>query len=136
MVDLLCLPGSSLRLQLSLTDKVANSLALGTSPIVRSLFDPEGGMRSVRALDNVSFTRWFKSHGGSQASIDRMWDPIGGLLGWMCVDVDRCVWMCGRAWGTWRGLLRPWPRPSTRTYIWRGGLPPVLPRLCVICAHQ
>lgn len=42
--------------QLSLTDKVANSLALGTSPIVRSLFDPEGGMRDVRALDNVSFT--------------------------------------------------------------------------------
>lgn len=42
--------------QLSFTDKVANSLALGTSPIVRSLFDPEGGMRDVRALDNVSFT--------------------------------------------------------------------------------
>lgn len=39
--------------------------------------DPEGGMRDVRALDNVSFTDWFKSHGGSQASIDRMWDPIG-----------------------------------------------------------
>lgn len=34
-------------------------------------------MRDVRALDNVSFTDWFKSHGGSQASIDRMWDPIG-----------------------------------------------------------
>jgi zeta-carotene desaturase len=56
---------------------VANSLALGTSPIVRSLFDPEGGMRDVRALDSISFTDWFKSHGGSQASIDRMWDPIG-----------------------------------------------------------
>ena len=63
--------------QLNFMDKVANSLALGTSPIVRSLFDPEGGMRDIRALDNISFTDWFKSHGGSQASIDRMWDPIG-----------------------------------------------------------
>ena len=43
-------------MQLSFTDKVANSLALGTSPIVRSLIDPEGGMRDVRALDSVSFT--------------------------------------------------------------------------------
>lgn len=65
--------------QLSTTDKVANSLALGTSPIVRALVDPEGGMRDVRALDGVSFADWFKSHGGSQASIDRMWDPIGAL---------------------------------------------------------
>nr|ADR82201.1 zeta-carotene desaturase [Auxenochlorella protothecoides]ADR82202.1 zeta-carotene desaturase [Auxenochlorella protothecoides] len=79
--------------QLSLTDKVANSLALGTSPVVRSLFDPEGGMRSVRALDNVSFTRWFKSHGGSQASIDRMWDPIAYALGFLnCDDISaRCM---------------------------------------------
>ena len=57
--------------------QAANSLALGTSPVVRALFDPEGGMRSVRALDNVSFTDWFKSHGGSDGSIKRMWDPIG-----------------------------------------------------------
>ena len=62
--------------QLNFTDKVANSLALGTSPIVRSLFDPEGGMRDIRALDNISFTDWFKSHGGSQASVDRVWNPI------------------------------------------------------------
>lgn len=48
-------------------------MALGTSPVVRALFDPEGGMRDVRALDRVSFTDWFKSHGGSQGSIDRMW---------------------------------------------------------------
>ncbi|EFN50960.1 hypothetical protein CHLNCDRAFT_141585 [Chlorella variabilis] len=79
--------------QLSLTDKVANSLALGTSPIVRSLFDPEGGMRDVRALDDVSFTQWFKSHGGSQASIDRMWDPIAYALGFLnCDDISaRCM---------------------------------------------
>jgi zeta-carotene desaturase len=49
--------------QLSPADKVANSLALGTSPVVRALFDPEGGMRDVRALDGVSFEDWFLSHG-------------------------------------------------------------------------
>ena len=63
--------------QLTPWDKAANALALGTSPVVRSLIDPEGVMRDVRAVDSVSFTTWFKSHGGSQASIDRMWDPIG-----------------------------------------------------------
>ena len=79
--------------QLSTTDKIANSLALGTSPIVRSLFDPEGGMRDVRALDDVSFADWFKSHGGSQASIDRMWDPIAYALGFLdCKDISaRCM---------------------------------------------
>lgn len=66
--------------QLSTVDKIANSLALGTSPVVRALFDPEGGMKDVRALDNVSFANWFKSHGGSQQSIDRMWDPVGKFM--------------------------------------------------------
>lgn len=79
--------------QLSPADKIANSLALGTSPIVRSLFDPEGGMKDVRALDDVSFADWFKSHGGSQASIDRMWDPIAYALGFLdCKDISaRCM---------------------------------------------
>jgi zeta-carotene desaturase len=79
--------------QLSTTDKIANSLALGTSPIVRSLIDPEGGMQDVRALDNVSFQDWFKSHGGSQQSIDRMWDPIAYALGFLdCKDISaRCM---------------------------------------------
>lgn len=79
--------------QLSVMDKVANSLALGTSPIVRSLFDPEGGMKDVRALDNISFADWFRSHGGSQASIDRMWDPIAYALGFLdCEDISaRCM---------------------------------------------
>jgi len=38
--------------QLSPGDKLANALALGTSPVVRSLIDPEGGMqvRSARLL--------------------------------------------------------------------------------------
>ncbi|KAA6422035.1 MAG: zeta-carotene desaturase [Trebouxia sp. A1-2] len=72
--------------QLNVLDKAANSLALGTSPIVRALVDPEGGMRSVRALDNVSFTDWFKSHGGSEGSIRRMWDPIAYALGFLNCD--------------------------------------------------
>jgi len=71
--------------------QAANSLALGTSPIVRALVDPEGGMRSVRALDNVSFTDWFKSHGGSEGSIRRMWDPIAYALGFLNCDQVCCV---------------------------------------------
>ena len=63
--------------QLEPADKLANAPALGTSPIVRSLIDPEGGMRDVRALDDVSFFDWFTGHGGSVNSIERMWDPIG-----------------------------------------------------------
>ncbi len=65
--------------QLPAEDKAANALALGTSPIVRSLIDPEGGMRDIRALDNISFQEWFTSHGGSMQSIKKMWDPIGEL---------------------------------------------------------
>jgi hypothetical protein len=57
--------------------QAANSLALGTSPVVRALIDPEGGMEAVRNLDGISFANWFRSHGGSQGSIDMMWDPIG-----------------------------------------------------------
>lgn len=67
--------------QLTAGDKVANALALGTSPIVRALVDPEGGMRDIRNLDNVSFADWFKSHGGSEQSIKKMWDPIGACWG-------------------------------------------------------
>jgi len=79
--------------QLDPKDKVANSLALGTSPIVRALFDPEGGMRDIRALDNISFTDWFISHGGSMQSIKRMWDPIAYALGFLdCNDISaRCM---------------------------------------------
>ena len=64
--------------QLSTKDKLANSVALGTSPIVRALIDPEGGMEDIRNLDGVSFSDCFKSHGGSQASIDR-WNRACGI---------------------------------------------------------
>nr|QIW94441.1 carotene synthesis related protein [Dunaliella salina] len=79
--------------QLSVGDKAANALALGTSPIVRSLIDPEGGMSDVRNLDNISFWDWFKSHGGSEQSMKRMWDPIAYALGFLdCKDISaRCM---------------------------------------------
>ena len=35
-------------------DKVANALALATSPVVRALVDPEGAMRNIRDLDTVA----------------------------------------------------------------------------------
>ncbi len=66
---------------MTLADKASNALALGTSPIVRALIDPEGGMADVRALDNISFKDWFCSHGGSERSIKKMWDPIGERQG-------------------------------------------------------
>ena len=31
-------------------DKASNALALGTSPIVRALIDPEGGMQDIRCV--------------------------------------------------------------------------------------
>eukprot|EP00741_Cyanophora_paradoxa_P020183 tig00000219_g19482.t1 len=78
--------------QLSAGDKLANSIALGTSPIVRALVDPEGAMRDIRNLDGISFTDWFKQHGGSQGSIDRMWNPIAYALGF--IDCDNISARC------------------------------------------
>jgi hypothetical protein len=49
--------------QLTPEDKLKNALALGTSPVVRALIDPEGGMADVRKLDAISFEDWFISHG-------------------------------------------------------------------------
>ena len=79
--------------QLSALDKAANALALGTSPIVRALVDPEGGMEDIRALDDVSFTEWFTRKGGSMGSIERMWNPIAYALGFIdCNDISaRCM---------------------------------------------
>lgn len=79
--------------QLSPQDKLSNALALGTSPVVRAVIDPEGGMRDVRALDGISFADWFTSHGGSEESIRKMWDPIAYALGFLdCKDISaRCM---------------------------------------------
>ena len=69
--------------QLSLTDKLANSLALGTSPIVRGLVDFEGAMATIRDLDKVSFAHWFLQQGGNEGSLKKMWDPIAYALGFI-----------------------------------------------------
>ncbi len=78
--------------QLSAIDKVANSLALGTSPIVRALIDPEGAMKTIRDLDKISFADWFRSHGGNDGSLTRMWDPIAYALGF--IDTENISARC------------------------------------------
>jgi zeta-carotene desaturase len=79
--------------QLSLLDKIQNSVALGTSPIVRGLIDFDGAMKNIRDLDKVSFADWFRSHGGNNNSIKRMWNPIAYALGFIdCEQISaRCM---------------------------------------------
>jgi zeta-carotene desaturase len=79
--------------QLSVQDKLQNAIALGTSPIVRGLVDFDGAMKSIRALDKISFADWFRSHGGSEGSIKRMWNPIAYALGFIdCENISaRCM---------------------------------------------
>ncbi|WP_019505779.1 9,9'-di-cis-zeta-carotene desaturase [Pleurocapsa sp. PCC 7319] len=78
--------------QLSTVDKLANSLALGTSPIVRALVDSEGAMKTIRNLDSVSFADWFRSHGGNNGSLRKMWDPIAYALGF--IDTENISARC------------------------------------------
>merc|ERR1719231_133147 len=78
--------------QLGVSDKLANALRLGTSPIVRALVDFDGGMDMVRELDDITFTEWFTSFGGSRGSLDRMWDPIAYALGF--IDCDHISARC------------------------------------------
>jgi len=78
--------------QLSPTDKMANSLALGTSPIVRGLLDFEGAMKNIRDLDSISFADWFRSHGGNNGSLKRMWNPIAYALGF--IDTENISARC------------------------------------------
>ncbi|MEB3357814.1 MAG: 9,9'-di-cis-zeta-carotene desaturase [Synechococcales bacterium] len=78
--------------QLSLQDKLQNSLALGTSPIVRGLVDFDGAMKTIRALDRISFADWFRSHGGSNGSLKRMWNPIAYALGF--IDTENISARC------------------------------------------
>jgi zeta-carotene desaturase len=79
--------------QLDWVDKLRNALALGTSPIVRGLIDYEGAMKVIRELDRISFQDWFLGHGGSQQSIQRMWNPIAYALGFIdCEAISaRCM---------------------------------------------
>ena len=79
--------------QLSLPDKIQNALALATSPVVRGLVDFNGAMKSIRNLDKISFADWFRSHGGNNSSIKRMWNPIAYALGFIdCENISaRCM---------------------------------------------
>ena len=78
--------------QLSTADKIFNSLALGTSPIVRGLIDFEGAMKNIRNLDSISFADWFRSHGGNNGSLKRMWNPIAYALGF--IDTENISARC------------------------------------------
>lgn len=78
--------------QLSTVDKIANSLALGTSPIVRGLIDFNGAMKQIRDLDKISFADWFRKHGGNQGSLDKMWNPIAYALGF--IDTENISARC------------------------------------------
>ncbi|NEO87445.1 MAG: 9,9'-di-cis-zeta-carotene desaturase [Spirulina sp. SIO3F2] len=78
--------------QLSTVDKLANSLALGTSPIVRGLVDFNGAMRTIRDLDSISFADWFRGQGGNNHSLKRMWNPIAYALGF--IDTENISARC------------------------------------------
>ena len=78
--------------QLSLQDKLQNSLALGTSPIVRGLVDFDGAMKTIRDLDKISFADWFRRHGGNEGSLKRMWNPIAYALGF--IDTENISARC------------------------------------------
>ena len=78
--------------QLSAADKIFNSLALGTSPIVRGLVDFEGAMKTIRNLDSISFADWFRKHGGNNSSLKRMWNPIAYALGF--IDTENISARC------------------------------------------
>ena len=78
--------------QLSAVDKLANSLALGTSTIVRGLVDFDGSMKTIRELDSISFADWFRQKGGNDGSLKRMWNPIAYALGF--IDTENISARC------------------------------------------
>jgi zeta-carotene desaturase len=78
--------------QLSAVDKIANSLALGTSPIVRGLIDFNGAMTQIRDLDKISFADWFRQHGGNNGSLKKLWNPIAYALGF--IDTENISARC------------------------------------------
>lgn len=78
--------------QLGIYDKLANALALGTSPIVKALLNFDAAMVDVRELDKITFSEWFEGKGGSRGSITRMWDPVAYALGF--IDCDHISARC------------------------------------------
>ncbi|XP_051145004.1 zeta-carotene desaturase, chloroplastic/chromoplastic-like [Andrographis paniculata] len=78
--------------QLTTFDKTRNALALALSPVVKALVDPDGAMIDIRNLDDISFSDWFLSKGGTRMSIQRMWDPVAYALGF--IDCDNISARC------------------------------------------
>ena len=78
--------------QLSWLDKLQNAIALGTSPIVPGLVSYDLAMKWIRDLDHISFADWFRSHAGSQHSLERMWNPIALALGF--IDTEQISARC------------------------------------------
>lgn len=78
--------------QLTWWDKARNAIALGTSPLIRGLVDYDGAMQTIRALDRLSFADWFRSHGGSEGSLKRLWNPIAYALGF--IDTENISARC------------------------------------------
>ncbi|EPS57847.1 hypothetical protein M569_16970, partial [Genlisea aurea] len=78
--------------QLETFDKVRNAVALALSPVVRALIDPDGAMKDIRDLDNISFSEWFLARGGTRKSIQKMWDPVAYALGF--IDCDNISARC------------------------------------------
>eukprot|EP01040_Poterioochromonas_malhamensis_P000272 gene272-285_t len=72
--------------QLEIYDKLANAVALATSPVVKALFDFDGALQDIRNLDSISFSEWFLSKGGTRESLKRLWDPIAYALGFLDCD--------------------------------------------------
>lgn len=72
--------------QLDLFDKITNGIALSQSPVVKAMYDFDGALQDIRNLDDISFSDWFMSKGGSRDSIKRLWDPIAYALGFLDCD--------------------------------------------------
>jgi zeta-carotene desaturase len=49
-------------------------------------------MKLIRALDGISFADWFRRQGGSQNSLERMWNPIALALGF--IDTEEISARC------------------------------------------
>eukprot|EP01084_Bolivina_argentea_P222619 376762_1 len=72
--------------QLNLADKFYNAVALAQSPVVKALLNFDDAMKDIRELDNMSFTYWFLSKGGTRGAITHLWDAIAYALGFINCD--------------------------------------------------
>lgn len=59
---------------------------------MRGLVDFDGAMKTIRDLDKISFADWFRSHGGNDGSLKKMWNPIAYALGF--IDTENISARC------------------------------------------